>query len=493
MIDQTAIGPTAVQAPHHGGKHNKSGGAKDDGDDPKSFGDLVSQIDPKADDKAKPDALSVLDADEADMAVDDVDPGLGEGTVASSDVLKAGRIRLSTGFQQVVRDAAAAVDPQKGQGGKIEAKDQKTETRKDKSADAVDLTKVKEKPPASASEELSALLGLEPEADDALEETTEAPAGKPAGHHADTDHGSEAKTVKPDLAPAAATHAVKEDPAPVRAEAASGIMAAPHPQNSDKPAHAAVAGNSAVKTAVNTAVHVTIDDKPVQAEPNNEKLHAAPVDGKTRRVDIELKKKPEHDASAASSVGKTDFVAVLESRRYLGFSNDSNAGVLTGAIKADTSLANAIRNASIDGTSTVTEVNTLKLQMNPSHLGNMIASLRLKGDDLSVEVRVETMDAYRQLSKDHDGILRALKDQGFSVDQLTIQLSPPARQDASQDSGNQSNNGQNLREGQGDGARQRDDNSRRAGQNNWTGNDQTSTHHDSGSRADDRDAGNIYL
>ena len=187
------------------------------------------------------------------------------------------------------------------------------------------------------------------------------------------------------------------------------------------------------------------------------------ADGKGRAVDVSLSAKAGEAVSEDSnaSQGKVDFVTVLEQRRYLGFSSESNASALTNAIKSDTSWAQAIRNASLDGSATASEVNTLKLQLNPDHLGSMTASLRLKGDELSVDLRVETIEAYRQLSSDHDSIVKSLRDQGFAVDQVTVQLSPATKMDSGSNADSQTDGRQNNFDNQGDNARQRDDSGRR--------------------------------
>ena len=73
--------------------------------------------------------------------------------------------------------------------------------------------------------------------------------------------------------------------------------------------------------------------------------------------------------------------------------------------------------------------------MNPHDLGTVTATLRLIGDELHVHLTVETRAAYRQLSEDSKGMLDALKAHGFSVDQLTINISSTA--DAEQQKGQQ--------------------------------------------------------
>src|SRR3546814_15229978 len=62
------------------------------------------------------------------------------------------------------------------------------------------------------------------------------------------------------------------------------------------------------------------------------------------------------------------------------------------------------------------------LQMNPHALGSVTATLRLVGEALHVHLTVETRAAFRQLSDDSSGMLDALRAQGFSVDQVSINL-----------------------------------------------------------------------
>lgn len=202
-------------------------------------------------------------------------------------------------------------------------------------------------------------------------------------------------------------------------------------------------------------------------------------------------------ADEASPNARTDMVHVLEARRYLGFSSDSNAATLTRAIGGDRSWIEAMRAAqgvTQSSQPTASEVNTLKLQMNPANLGNMTAYLRLKEDQLTIEVRVETMEAYRQLTKDQEGMLSALRDQGFSIDQVSVQLAPAAKAEAGRDDSQQQQPGGNLdaRE-EGDQARQRERNERQHGSNERTFDEKPLAQDNLGGRRDVASAGELYL
>jgi chemotaxis protein MotD len=54
-------------------------------------------------------------------------------------------------------------------------------------------------------------------------------------------------------------------------------------------------------------------------------------------------------------------------------------------------------------------LHTLKLQLNPASLGSVTAVLKLSGEELTVDIKVQTAEAYRQLSDDNQAILKALR------------------------------------------------------------------------------------
>jgi chemotaxis protein MotD len=81
----------------------------------------------------------------------------------------------------------------------------------------------------------------------------------------------------------------------------------------------------------------------------------------------------------------------------------------------------------------------LQIQLHPAELGMVTASLRMTGQQLSIELKPETAEAYRRLSSDSDAITRSLKKLGLDVDVVTVMqpsiaIPPAARIDA----GNQS-------------------------------------------------------
>lgn len=160
-----------------------------------------------------------------------------------------------------------------------------------------------------------------------------------------------------------------------------------------------------------------------------------------------------------SKKADVESVSVLESRRYIGLMQNSNSAAVTAALSGDSEWARAMEPSSAlsnaaEWTSTGKVVNTLKIQMNPLDLGLVTATMRLSGDALTVDLKVETGAAYRQMKEDHGKILEALRSRGYAVENVTISMAPVERPDA----GNQGQASQQQslpQQGQGGEARER--------------------------------------
>ncbi|KQV43882.1 MULTISPECIES: flagellar hook-length control protein FliK [unclassified Rhizobium] len=194
---------------------------------------------------------------------------------------------------------------------------------------------------------------------------------------------------------------------------------------------------------------------------------------------------------------KAETVTVVEARRYLGMAPvSSNAQAVTSAISGSSEWAQSVQQASAADTSfqqaTGKVVNTLKIQMHPIDLGMVTATLRLKDDELHVDLKVETGDAFRQLSDDQNAMVKALRAQGFSVDQVNIVFNAPdSNSSSSQQQQQFAPGGQNGREaqaGNGEGRGQRQDGGNQQGER-WTANDTTGD----GSSSDAGRAGDVYM
>lgn len=62
----------------------------------------------------------------------------------------------------------------------------------------------------------------------------------------------------------------------------------------------------------------------------------------------------------------------------------------------------------------------LKIELHPAELGVVTASMRLAGEQLSIELKPETHEAYRRLTTDSEAIVKSLRGLGFDVDKVTI-------------------------------------------------------------------------
>jgi chemotaxis protein MotD len=117
------------------------------------------------------------------------------------------------------------------------------------------------------------------------------------------------------------------------------------------------------------------------------------------------------------------------------FSGLTAAPLLT-AITADGSwqhLAAADLRA-LPAQNSVASAHSLKVQLHPAELGMVTASLRFSGEQLTVELQVESIEAQQRLSADSDTIVKSLRALGLEVDRVTIQQSliahaPNARTD----------------------------------------------------------------
>ena len=149
------------------------------------------------------------------------------------------------------------------------------------------------------------------------------------------------------------------------------------------------------------------------------------------------------EATARSAgTGQAETVTVLEARRYLGFEAAANSASVVSSLSSDPEWKAALQPGSALSnaaawTSTGKVVNTLKIQMNPIELGLVTATMRLRGEELTVELTVETRAAYQQLADDQRKIVEALRAQGFAVDQVTISLASAERADTSGQNGSQ--------------------------------------------------------
>ncbi|WP_018856800.1 flagellar hook-length control protein FliK [Rhizobium sp. 42MFCr.1] len=251
-------------------------------------------------------------------------------------------------------------------------------------------------------------------------------------------------------------------------------------------------------TGVDTAADVQLPGTEAEGGIDATTFRLTRADGRGQSMDMHLGV----DTDATESGGKANIesVSVLDSRRYIGLAQNTNSAAVTAAISGDQEWAHAMQASSslsnaAEWTSTGKVVNTLKIQMNPIELGLVTATMRLQGDALNVDLKVETPAAYRQLKEDHGKIIEALRSQGFAIDNVTISMAPVDRSDT----GNQATaQGQQqgqafAQQGQGGEARERQNHSGQRTGGGFNGSGESGVESTSSGAAGSSRTGDVYL
>jgi chemotaxis protein MotD len=220
------------------------------------------------------------------------------------------------------------------------------------------------------------------------------------------------------------------------------------------------------------------------------------ADGRGVSMDVQIGT-DQAGSKDGSKKADVENVSVLESRRYIGLMQNSNSAAVTAALSGDSEWARAMEPSSAlsnaaEWTSTGKVVNMLKIQMNPLDLGLVTATMRLSGDALNVDLKVETGAAYRQMKEDHGKILEALRSQGYAVENVTISMAPVERSDA----GNQGQASQQQslpQQGQGGEARERHNQTAQRTDGGFNGAGEAGIEDARGGGAGSSGAGGVYL
>lgn len=225
-------------------------------------------------------------------------------------------------------------------------------------------------------------------------------------------------------------------------------------------------GKAALADASDTALTLPDDGKGADAA---QTFRLTRADGRGSALDLSISKSGDDVADVkvgAAAGGDAVAVTVLDSRRYLGLAANSNSALVAGTLAGDHEWSAAMQPGSAlsnaaNLTSTGQVVNTLKIQLRPDNLGDVTATMRLSGDQLSVDLKVQTSEAYRQLHADQSRMVDALRAQGYQVDNITVSMASNADQqsDSGRNSGsNQPQQQSLLNQGQGGDARPRGQN-----------------------------------
>jgi len=281
----------------------------------------------------------------------------------------------------------------------------------------------------TAETEVSALAGApmepgsptapeSPDAEEAAMPDLDRTAAQPAANSAQT---AATQVVAPALAAQAAPVAASMAPAQNGGPGRTGQGA----QAPEKPQPSIAASNQAKVSVEATEVARSlgmVDEQSMRSDSKN----TAAGEGFTGsgRKSATVSRTAEEPVSA-----KAGAVEVIESRRFMpAQSLTGNAQMVTRSLieAGDAALA-AQRSAPAQAAAQPQSgqmLHTLKLQLNPVSLGSVTAVLKLTGEELSVSIKVETAEAYRQLSDDNQAIVKAMRAQGYAVEQITVQHVP---------------------------------------------------------------------
>ncbi|MGX5801675.1 flagellar hook-length control protein FliK [Bradyrhizobium sp. Arg314] len=128
-------------------------------------------------------------------------------------------------------------------------------------------------------------------------------------------------------------------------------------------------------------------------------------------------------AKQSSSAGRMEVVSQQSFPAPAQNPISQTASALVEALASDNGVQQAFASASA-GLQTTNSVavptHVLKIELHPSELGSVTASLRLSGEQLSIEMKPETHEAYRRLTADSDAIIKSMRSLGFDVDKVTI-------------------------------------------------------------------------
>lgn len=162
-----------------------------------------------------------------------------------------------------------------------------------------------------------------------------------------------------------------------------------------------------------------LKDQPAADIPAPEAKRSAPVMKGLETVQAALRSETGKQAAAG---GRVEIVAEQSFPAPPQNPMSQTASAVVDAIASD-GLRQAFSTsatASQMASSVAVPTHVLKIELHPAELGVVTASMRLAGEQLSIELKPETHEAYRRLTTDSEAIVKSLRGLGFDVDKVTI-------------------------------------------------------------------------
>jgi chemotaxis protein MotD len=259
-------------------------------------------------------------------------------------------------------------------------------------------------------------------------ETAVAPEQAPeAGEEDETEPGSEPAT--------------PDDPEDAEVPAGMAVMAAitlPEPPREQR-----AAGASAARQPEPSAIASRSIQPPAarQDEPGGQESGAR--SGGERRGEPSADAGKGRNAAPESSDMKVRVIGETVVQAPGSLQNQRTIADLVATIASDGDWTSAMERATATRSEAASTplgpVRDLRIQLNPAELGTVEARLRIVGEQLSVEIRVESGEAFRRLSSERDAIISALRGLGFAVDDVSIQQQQPTSGQAQSGAGGRQN------------------------------------------------------
>jgi chemotaxis protein MotD len=220
----------------------------------------------------------------------------------------------------------------------------------------------------------------------------------------------------------------------------SASQAASTVGKNDEPKPTQIPADPAVKPAAGSPGTDTAAKAEATAKPA-----AAGLDSVVARTAKRTNSPVEGAADVAGPSGRVIVVAQQNIPAPTAPAPGLTAAPLLAAVAADGSwreVAAASHLRDLSAQSAVAPAHSLKVQLRPAELGMVTASLRLSGDQLTIELQVESVEAQQRLSADSDTIVKSLRALGLEVDRVTIQQSTVVQTSNGRADANAGQNGQ---------------------------------------------------
>jgi chemotaxis protein MotD len=109
---------------------------------------------------------------------------------------------------------------------------------------------------------------------------------------------------------------------------------------------------------------------------------------------------------------------------------DRITGEIYGTSSSEVATATSAQHASHDAEGSGSTVKVLHLRLDPPELGSLTVRMSLKHDVLALQVEATRPETASLIERDRDSLIGLLRTAGYSVDGLTVQMTPSTTNNA---------------------------------------------------------------